>query len=78
MIYLLIFIYGILLCLGRFSGVGSTAYMPLFTLFEDPTLYPNDIYVHFSTQIQTTYFFSLLKMFGGLSSNTYFIFFLIR
>lgn len=73
MIYIII--YGILLCLGRFSGVGSTAYMPLFTLFEDPTLYPGDIYVH-NLQILTSYLFPALNVFGGLSSNTYFIFFL--
>ncbi len=75
-IYLYILIYGLLLCFVRFSGVNSAAYMPIFSLFEDPTYFPNDMYVHNSIIASTSYLYPLLKIFGKLPSNTYFIFFL--
>lgn len=74
--YLYILIYGLLLCFVRFSGISNSAYMPLFSLFENPNYYPNDLYVQGSIVSSGSYLYPLLKVFGALPSNTYFIFFL--
>jgi len=50
--------------------------MPIFSLFEDPTYYPNDIYVHHSLVAGSSYLYPLLSILGPLASNTYFIFLL--
>jgi len=74
--YVYALVFGLLLIYARFSGICHSAYMPLFALFKDPTYYLGDIYVHGSIVSTSSYLYPLLKIFGSLPSNTYFIFFI--